>query len=66
MQQTVEISHEKSYIYQRKGNHKRETETLLLAAWNKAIKTNYIKATINNTIVIEKQVSIETKGLITE
>ena len=31
-----------------KGNLKRETESLLIAAQNNAIRTNYIKAKINN------------------
>ena len=32
----------------KKGNHKRETESLLIAAQNNAIRTNYVKAEIDN------------------
>ncbi len=32
----------------RRGNLKRETESLLIAAQNNAIRTNYIKAKIDN------------------
>ena len=32
-----------------KGNFNQETESLLIAAQNNAIRTNYIKAKINNT-----------------
>ena len=32
-----------------KGNSQEETESLLIAAQNNAIKTNYIKAKIDNT-----------------
>ena len=34
----------------RKGNVKRETEFLLIAAQNNAMRTNYIKAKIYNTL----------------
>ena len=36
--QTSEISHEKTWTWLRKGNLKRETESLLIAAQNKAIR----------------------------
>ena len=38
-QQTSEISHDKSWILQRKGNLKRETKSVLRAAQNNAIKS---------------------------
>ena len=40
------ISQDKTWIWLRKGNFKRETESLLIAAQNSAIRTNHIKATI--------------------
>ena len=48
-QQTGEISHVKTWIWQQKGNLKRGTESLLIAAQNYTIKVNYIRAKINNT-----------------
>ena len=38
------ISYQKTWIWQRKGNLKRETESLLIAAQDNAIRTNHIKA----------------------
>ena len=43
------ISHEKMWTWLRKGNFKRETESLLIAAQNNAIRTNHIKARIDKT-----------------
>ena len=43
------ISHEKTWTWLRKGNLKRETESLLMAAQNNAIRTNHIKARIEKT-----------------
>ena len=43
------ISHEKTLMWLRKRNFKRETETLLIAAQNNAIRTNQIKARIDKT-----------------
>ena len=40
------ISHEKTETWLRKGNVKRETESLLIAAQNNTIRTNHIKARI--------------------
>ena len=37
------ISHQKTWTWLRKGIYKRETESLLIAAQNNAIKTNHIK-----------------------
>ena len=48
-QQTGEISHVKTWIWQQKGNLKRGPESLLIAAQNYTIKVNYIRANINNT-----------------
>ena len=44
----INISHEKTWNCLRKGNFKRETESLLIAAQNNATKINHIKARINN------------------
>ena len=43
------ISHEKSWTWLRKRNFKRETESLLIAAQNNAIRTNQIKPRIDKT-----------------
>ena len=40
------ISQEKIWTWLRKGNLKREKESLLIAAQNNAIRTNYVKAKI--------------------
>ena len=37
------LAHEKTWIWIRKGNRKREKESLILAAQNNAIRTNYNK-----------------------
>ena len=47
--QTDEISLQKTLTWLQLGKFKRETESLLLAAQNNAIKTIYIKAKINYT-----------------
>ena len=41
------ISHDKTRTWLRKGNFKRETEFLLIAAQNNAIRTNHIKTRID-------------------
>ena len=43
------ISHQKTWTWQRKGNLKRDTESLLIAAVDNAIRTNHIKARIDKT-----------------
>ena len=43
------ISHEKTRTWLRKGNFNRETESLLIAAQNNAIRTNSIKARKDKT-----------------
>ena len=43
------ISHEKTWTWLRKGNLKREIESLLIAALNNAIRTNHIKVRIDKT-----------------
>ena len=43
------ISHDKTWRWLRKGNFKRETESLLIAAQDSAIRTNHIKARIDKT-----------------
>ena len=42
-------NHEKTWTWQRKGNLKRETESLLIAAQDNALRTNHIKARIDKT-----------------
>ena len=41
--------HPKTWIWLRKGNLKRETESQLIAAQDNAIRTNHIKARIDKT-----------------
>ena len=43
------ISDNKTWTWLRKGNFKRETESLLIAAQNNAVRTNRIKARIDKT-----------------
>ena len=43
------ISHDKTWTWLRKGNLKRETETLQMVAQNNAIRTNHIKTRIDKT-----------------
>ena len=43
------ISHAKTWTWLRKGNIKRETESLLISAQNNAIRTNHIKVRIDKT-----------------
>ena len=43
------VSHDKTWTWLRKGNFKRETESLLMTAQNSAMKTNHIKASIDKT-----------------
>ena len=43
------ISHNKTWTWLRKGNIKRETESLLMAAQNNTIRTNHIKVRIGKT-----------------
>ena len=38
------ISHDKTWTWLRKGNFKRETQSLLIAAQNNPVRTNHIKA----------------------
>ena len=61
------ISHEKTRTWIRKGNLKKETESLLIAAQNNAIRTNHIKVRIDKTQKIANlgYVVIETKPSIT-
>ena len=49
--QTNNIVHKNIWIWLRKGNLKRKTESLLIAAQNNAIRTNYVKAWIQFQIV---------------
>ena len=43
------ISHDKTWTWLRKGNFKRETESLLIAAQDNVVRTNHIKARIDKT-----------------
>ena len=43
------ISHDKTWTWLSKGNFKRETEFLLMAAQNSAVRTNHINARIDKT-----------------
>ena len=43
------ISHDKTWTWLRKGNLKKETESLLIAAQNNVIRTKQIKARIDKT-----------------
>ena len=43
------ITHQKTWTWIRKGNLKRETKSLLIAAQDNAIRTNHIKARIDKT-----------------
>ena len=43
------ISHYKTWTWLGKGNFKRETESLLIAAQDNAVRTNHIKARIDKT-----------------
>ena len=43
------ISHDKTWTWLRKGNFKRETDSLQIAVQNNAIRTNHIKARIDKT-----------------
>ena len=45
----INISHDKTWTWLRKGNFKRETESVLMAVQNNAIRTNHIKARIDKT-----------------
>ena len=46
---TRDISYKKMWTWLRKGNLKRETESLLIVVQNNAIRTNHIKARIDKT-----------------
>ena len=45
----INISHQKTWTWLRKGNLMRETESLLIAAQDNAIRTNHIKVRIDKT-----------------
>ena len=48
--QPDEILHEKTWTWLRKGNLKREIESLPIAAQRNVIRTNYIKEKIDNML----------------
>ena len=41
------VSHDKTWAWLRKGNFERETESLLIATQNNAVRANHIKARID-------------------
>ena len=45
----INISRDKTWTWLRKGNFRREAESLLIAAQNNAVRTNHIKARIDKT-----------------
>ena len=45
----IDQSHEKTWTWLRKGNLKRETESLIIVTKNNAIRTNHIKGRIDKT-----------------
>ena len=47
--QLINISREKTWTWLKKENFKRETESLLIAAQNNAMRTNHIKVRIDKT-----------------
>ena len=49
LRQTDDIAGEDRWLWLKQGNLKRETESLILAAQEQAIRTNVIKANIDNT-----------------
>ena len=46
-QRTSEIAHEKTWTWLRKGNLKRETESLLIAVQKNSIRPNYVQIKID-------------------
>ena len=49
-QQTIDISYEKNWMWPKRGNVKRETESLLIAAPNDGMNTNYMKTRMDKTL----------------
>ena len=47
--QSNEISHEKIWTYLTKENLNKESESLIIAAQNNAVMTNYVKVKIDTT-----------------
>ena len=45
----MKIEHEKTWIWLRQRNHKRETESVLIVAQNNAIRVKYSKAKIHSS-----------------
>ena len=68
--QTVDILHQKTLMWLRKGNLKRETESFRIAAQSNTIRTNHIKARKDKTQKKKKNADVghvvkEPKGSIT-
>ena len=49
MRQTEEVRREQCWAWLQNGDLKRETETLIVAAQNQSLRTNLVKAKINNS-----------------
>ncbi len=47
LRQTSDVSHEKTWRWLRKGNLKRETESIQIVTQSNVIRTNYLKAKID-------------------
>ena len=60
----VEIKHGKTWIWLRKGNLLRETESLQIIAQDKTSRANYIEAKIRDRIASVNYEVIETKSFI--
>ena len=57
------ISHQKTWTWLRKRNLKRETESLLIAAQDNAIRTNHIKARIDKTVNVVNVVTVTKQSI---
>ena len=64
-QQTSEISHDKTWTLLRKGNLKTETDSLLIAAQNSAIKTMSKQEYTSRNIIHVEDLLIKTERSIT-
>ena len=60
------ISHDQTRTWLRRGNFKRETESLLIAAQDNAVRTNHIKARIDKTQLMVILIIISAFGTVTK
>ena len=49
LRQTKEVKREQSWVWLQNGDLKRETESLIVAAQNKSIRTNLVKTKIDKS-----------------